>query len=586
MAQVTRAAWEASLAATINDNNSGDVTVAEIRKILEDLQDSVTWFDEGSSAAIAVEDEGSSLTTNVTKFNFTGAGVTVTEPVANEMLVTVSGGAAPVDSVNGQTGAVVLDADDIDDTLTANKFLSSANLTKLNGIEDNATTDQDGPEIKSLYEAQPDTNAFTDTLQTKLTNIEALADVTNASNVAAAGAVMDTDFSVNGFMQRTGVGVYTTITALDLTSDVTGDLPIGNLDGGTNASASTYWRGDGTWATIAGGGDVSKVGVPADDQLAVWTGDGTAEGTSGLTYDGTALSITGNLTLSGTVDGRDVATDGTKLDGVASGATANATDADLRDRSTHTGTQLASTISDFAEAVDDRANALFVAGTNITLTYDDGANTLTVDAAGAGGDLWSDPVDANIIADGDGTRDLGSAINRFANLHVDSIDLNGTTMDGTQLAAPGVDSIMFYDVSGTTTTWLDPGVGISITGTSLDAEVSLTNVATLSSKTLTDPKVSYTSFDAGTQASGTFTPDVANGNIQRATNGGAHTLAPPSGEVSMVIQYTNNASAGTVTTSGFTVVTGDSISSVNGDDFLFYVNVVNGFSHLNVVALQ
>lgn len=41
----------------------------------------------------------------------------------------------------------------------------------------------------------------------------------------------------------------------------------------------------------------------------------------------------------------------TKLDGIATGATANATDAQLRDRATHTGTQASSTISDFASAV-------------------------------------------------------------------------------------------------------------------------------------------------------------------------------------------------------------------------------------------
>lgn len=42
--------------------------------------------------------------------------------------------------------------------------------------------------------------------------------------------------------------------------------------------------------------------------------------------------------------------DKTKLDGVATGATANATDAALRARSSHTGQQLASTISDFSSA--------------------------------------------------------------------------------------------------------------------------------------------------------------------------------------------------------------------------------------------
>lgn len=43
-------------------------------------------------------------------------------------------------------------------------------------------------------------------------------------------------------------------------------------------------------------------------------------------------------------------------------------------------------------------------------------------------DAWGDAVDADVVPDADGTRDLGSTVNRFAELHVDSIDLNGTTM--------------------------------------------------------------------------------------------------------------------------------------------------------------
>lgn len=38
-----------------------------------------------------------------------------------------------------------------------------------------------------------------------------------------------------------------------------------------------------------GGGDVFKVGTPANNQLGVWTGDGTIEGPTTLTYDGTQL---------------------------------------------------------------------------------------------------------------------------------------------------------------------------------------------------------------------------------------------------------------------------------------------------------
>lgn len=45
-----------------------------------------------------------------------------------------SGGGGAVDSVNGQTGVVVLDADDISTTGTANKFTTAADITKLAGI--------------------------------------------------------------------------------------------------------------------------------------------------------------------------------------------------------------------------------------------------------------------------------------------------------------------------------------------------------------------------------------------------------------------------------------------------------------------
>lgn len=95
-----------------------------------------------------------------------------------------------------------------------------------------------------------------------------------------------------------------------------------------------------------------------------------------------------------------------------------------------------------------------------------------------------------------------------------------------------------------------------------------------------------TSYNAGTKSSGTFTPDPANGNFQYAVNGGAHTLAPPSSDCSIVVQYTNNGSAGAITTSGFTYTSGDSLTTTNGDDFLLFITKLNGFSHLHKQKLQ
>lgn len=96
-----------------------------------------------------------------------------------------------------------------------------------------------------------------------------------------------------------------------------------------------------------------------------------------------------------------------------------------------------------------------------------------------------------------------------------------------------------------------------------------------------------TAYNAGTKSSGTYTPDEANGNMQYAVNGGAHTLAPPTNNCTIIVHYTNNASAGAITTTGFTLVEGAAdLTTTNTDEFLAYIAKVNDVSHVVFKALQ
>lgn len=90
----------------------------------------------------------------------------------------------------------------------------------------------------------------------------------------------------------------------------------------------------------------------------------------------------------------------------------------------------------------------------------------------------------------------------------------------------------------------------------------------------------------GTKSSGTYTPDPLTGNFKYITANGAFTLAPPSAECTLIIEVLNGASAGAITTSGFTKVNGDTYATTNGLKYAFHILKTKNYSRLTIEALQ
>jgi len=72
---------------------------------------------------------------------------------------------------------------------------SASEVRTFINVEDGATADQTGAEIKTALFNESDTNNLTDTLLSKLNGIEATADITDTANVTAAGALMDSELT-------------------------------------------------------------------------------------------------------------------------------------------------------------------------------------------------------------------------------------------------------------------------------------------------------------------------------------------------------------------------------------------------------
>jgi hypothetical protein len=220
--------------------------------------------------------------------------------------------------------------------------------SKLDGIESGATADQTAAEIRTLVESATDSNVFTDADHSKLNGIEASADVTDATNVNAAGAVMNSD-TTTGSMSFV-------IDEDNMSSNSATKVP-------TQQSVKAYVDSE-----VSSLVDSAPGALDTLNELAAALGDDASFSTTVTNSIATKLplaggTMTGNIVMSGsqTVDGRDLSADGSKLDGIESGATADQSAAEIRSL-----VESASDSNVFTDADHSKLNGIASGATNVT----------------------------------------------------------------------------------------------------------------------------------------------------------------------------------------------------------------------------
>lgn len=151
------------------------------------------------------------------------------------------------------------------------------------------------PAVVKINGATPAPSATTDTTNaSNITSGTLPAARLPAPTVSTLGGVQAASATTNQFLTGiTGVGVPTK--AQPSFTDLSGNIAVSQLNGGTGASSTTFWRGDGTWATPAGGGGSVSVTASTPD-IVINPTPGTGTFTIGTTNptnaQGTAASYT------------------------------------------------------------------------------------------------------------------------------------------------------------------------------------------------------------------------------------------------------------------------------------------------------
>lgn len=264
-----------------------------------------------------------------------------------------AGGASGVSAFNTRSGAVTLTSGDVTDALgftpqAAGSYLTANQAITLSG-------DASGSGATAIAVTIASASGSTKGLMSA-------ADFTKLAGVATGATANSADATLLARANHTGTQSLDTTTdsATRLALTAAERTKLGNLSGTNTGDQTTITGNAGSATVLQTARTINGVSFNGSANITINAVDATARVAETRAITTTApLTGGGDLTANRTLAisaattgaaGSMSAADKSKLDGVASGATANATDAQLRDRSTHTGTQAPATIAFAATA--------------------------------------------------------------------------------------------------------------------------------------------------------------------------------------------------------------------------------------------
>ena len=282
----------------------------------------------------------------------------------------------------------------------------------------------------------------------------AVTDIADEDNMSSNSATkLATQQSIKAYVDS-----QVTAQDLDLTDGTTSisiDLDSEALSvlGSTGVTSTASGNGvtlaiDSTVTTLTGSQTLTNKTLTSPDVNTPDIDGGTIDGTviGGATAAAgsfTTVGATGNITVGGTVDGRDVATDGTKLDGIEASATADQSNAEIR-----TAVEAATDSNVFTDADHTKLNAIEASA---TADQTDAEIRTAVEAAS----------DSNVFTDADHTK--LNAIEASADVtDTANVTAAGALMDSELTAIASVKALNQGVATGDSPTFVD------VTATSLD----------------------------------------------------------------------------------------------------------------------